>query len=208
MQIKGIIKWLVLILGLACIWQLSFTFVTRNIEAEAEAQPNPKAYLDAKWDENVWMGYTYGECKAKELNLGLDLKGGMNVTLEIQAPDAIRVHALDGIDKKDATLVANIEAAVAASKGKSSDEDAIKAYLSKLSADELQTIYGTADTEEITETITSYIESSVENMDRVLRERIDLLGVIQPNIQRISKVCKISRTVLFDMIYSLIPFYE
>ena len=191
MQIKGIIKWLVLILGLACIWQLSFTFVTRNIEAEAEAQPDPKAYLDAKWDENVWMGYTYGECKAKELNLGLDLKGGMNVTLEIQAPDAIRVHALDGIDKKDATLVANIEAAVAASKGKSSDEDAIQAYLSKLTAEELQTIYGTADTEEITETITRSIESSVENMDRVLRERIDLLGVIQPNIQRISNTNRI-----------------
>ena len=59
MQIKGIIKWLVAILGLACLWQLSFTFVTRNIEAEAQTQADPKAYLDGKWDENVYMGYTY-----------------------------------------------------------------------------------------------------------------------------------------------------
>ena len=76
MQIKGIIKWLVLILGLACIWQLSFTFVTRNIESEAQKQPDPKAYLDSKWDENVYMGYTYGDCKSKELKFQR-VKGGI-----------------------------------------------------------------------------------------------------------------------------------
>ena len=89
MQIKGIIKWLVLILGLASIWQLSFTFVTRNVEAEAEKQADPKAYLDQKWDEPVYFGYTYGECKDKEISLGLDLKGGMNAILEIQAGDIL-----------------------------------------------------------------------------------------------------------------------
>ena len=191
MQIKGIIKWLVLILGLACIWQLSFTFVTRNIEAEAETQPNPKAYLDGKWDEKVYMGYTYGECKAKELNLGLDLKGGMNVTLEIQAADAVRVHALENIDKSNVDLVANIEAAINAAKKESSDAAVIEAYLNKLSSDDLVTIYGTTEKSEIANNLETYIESSVENMDRVLHERIDLLGVIQPNIQRISETNRI-----------------
>ena len=191
MQIKGIIKWLVLILGLACIWQLSFTFVTRNIEAEAETQPNPKAYLDGKWDEKVYMGFTYGECKAKELNLGLDLKGGMNVTLEIQAADAVRVHALENIDKSNVDLVANIEAAINAAKKESSDAAVIEAYLNKLSSDDLVTIYGTTEKSEIANNLETYIESSVENMDRVLHERIDLLGVIQPNIQRISETNRI-----------------
>ncbi len=191
MQIKGIIKWLVLILGLACIWQLSFTFVTRKIEAEAEAQSNPKAYLDGKWDEKVFMGYTYGECKSKELNLGLDLKGGMNVTLEIQAADAVRVHALENIDKNNVDLVANIEAAINAAKKESSDAAVIETFLNKLSSDDLVTIYGTTEKSEIADNLETYIESSVENMDRVLHERIDLLGVIQPNIQRISETNRI-----------------
>ena len=191
MQIKGIIKWLVLILGLACIWQLSFTFVTRNIEAEAQTQPDPKAYLDSKWDQNVYMGYTYGECKSKELNLGLDLKGGMNVTLEIQAPDAIRVNALENIDKSDVELVAKIEAAVAASKSEGSDSAVIAAFLNKMDAADLQTIYGTADKSVIEDNLLAYISSSVDNMYRVLGERIDLLGVIQPNIQKISETNRI-----------------
>ena len=191
MQIKGIIKWLVLILGLACIWQLSFTFVTRNIEAEAQTQPDPKAYLDSKWDQNVYMGYTYGECKSKELNLGLDLKGGMNVTLEIQAPDAIRVNALENIDKSDVELVAKIEAAVAASKSEGSDSAIIAAFLNKMDAADLQTIYGTTDKSVIEDNLLAYISSSVDNMYRVLGERIDLLGVIQPNIQKISETNRI-----------------
>ena len=66
MQSKGIIKWLAVLLGIASIWQLSFTFVTRHVEAEAAKQENPQAYLDEQWDKSVYMGYTYGECKEKE----------------------------------------------------------------------------------------------------------------------------------------------
>ena len=199
MQIKGIIKWLVLILGLASIWQLSFTFVTRHIEAEAEKQADPKAYLDSKWDENVYLGFTYGECKDKELNLGLDLKGGMNAILEVQAGDAIRVHALDDnrAGKTNTELISRIDNAIAKAQAQE-DEDAktraaegedadnvIAVYLKSMSAEDLQTIYGTTDTKKIADELSKYVESSVENMDRVLRERIDLLGVIQPNIQRV-----------------------
>ena len=199
MQIKGIIKWLVLILGLASIWQLSFTFVTRNIEAEAEKQADPKAYLNEKWDDKVYMGYTYGDCKSKELNLGLDLKGGMNVTLEIQAGDAIRVHALDDnrAGKKDAELIARIDKAVAKAEAQEREdavtrategEDAanvIEVYLANMSKEDLQTIYGKTETAQIAEELNLYVTSSVENMHRVLGERIDLLGVVQPNIQQI-----------------------
>ena len=199
MQIKGIIKWLVLILGLASIWQLSFTFATRNVEAEAEMQADPKAYLNEKWDEKVYMGYTYGDCKSKELNLGLDLKGGMNVTLEIQAGDAIRVHALDDnrAGKKDSELIARIDKAIAkAEKQEREDavtrategEDAanvIAVYLGAMSSEDLQTIYGKTEKAQIAEDLKMYVTSSVENMHRVLGERIDLLGVVQPNIQQI-----------------------
>ena len=199
MQIKGIIKWLVVILGLACIWQLSFTFVTRNIEAEAQKQSDPKAYLNDKWDEKVYMGYTYGDCKSKELNLGLDLKGGMNVTLEIQAGDAIRVHALDDnrAGKKDSELIARLDKAIAKAEAKEREdavtrategEDAanvIEVYLANMSKEDLQTIYGTTDSKVIAEDLNKYVTSSVENMHRVLGERIDLLGVVQPNIQQI-----------------------
>ncbi len=199
MQIKGIIKWLVVILGLACIWQLSFTFATRRVEAEAQKQSDPKAYLNEKWDENVYMGYTYGDCKSKELNLGLDLKGGMNVTLEIQAGDAIRVHALDDnrAGKKDVELIARIDKAITKAEAQEREDaitrategenaaNVIEVYLANMSKEDLQTIYGTTETATIAETLNSYVTGSVENMHRVLGERIDLLGVVQPNIQQI-----------------------
>ncbi len=201
MQIKGIIKWLVLILGLACIWQLSFSFVTRNIEAKADAQTekDPKTYLNEMWDQKVYFGYTYGECKARELNLGLDLKGGMNVTLEIQAGNAIRAHALDDkrAGKSDAELIARIDKAIAkanAEEAKDAEsrategEDAknvIEVYLENMNKADLETIYGTSDAGKIGDDLLAYVKSSVENMHRVLGERIDLLGVVQPNIQQI-----------------------
>ena len=199
MQIKGIIKWLVVILGLACIWQLSFTFVTRNIEAEAQKQSDPKAYLNDKWDDKVYMGYTYGDCKSKELNLGLDLKGGMNVTLEIQAGDAIRVHALDDnrAGKKDSELIARIDKAIAKAEAQEREDavtrategenaaNVIEVYLANMSQEDLQTIYGTSEANVIAEQLNLYVTGSVENMHRVLGERIDLLGVVQPNIQQI-----------------------
>ena len=202
MQIKGIIKWLVLILGLTCIWQLSFTFVTRNIEAEAAKKEDPAAYLNSMWDKEVYLGhYTYGDCKSRELNLGLDLKGGMNVVLEIQAGDAIRAHALDakrGVNQSDVELVSRLDKAIAkanaeerkdAASRASDGEDAenvIEIYLDNMSSEDLTTIYGTANKEKIAKTLIKYVNSSVDNMHRVLGERIDMLGVVQPNIQRIT----------------------
>ena len=107
MQSKGIIKWLAALLALACVFQLSFTFVTRKVESDAAKQENPQAYLDEKWDDVVYnlgfVKYTYADCKNRELNLGLDLKGGMNVMLEIKAEDVIRANAdSKGVVRTDA----------------------------------------------------------------------------------------------------------
>ena len=187
MQSKGIIKWLAALLCLASIFQLSFSFVTRNIEAEAAKEEYPQAYLDKKWDENVYIGYTYGECKNKELNLGLDLKGGMNVMLEIKAEDVILSHARD-LDAVygDQALKERIEDALKVA-GKADGVSAVvDAYVANMTAEDLAAIYGTDDVATIASDLKTRIESSVANMLEVLTHRIDLLGVIQPNIQPIS----------------------
>ncbi len=123
MQSKGAIKLLAVLLALACIYQLSFTFKTRGVEKaaagyaaqfpqerQAEAEQH---YLDSVQNLPVYnlgfKSFTYKECKEKELNLGLDLKGGMNVMLEVQVEDVIR--ALAGDSQNDPAFAAAIAAA-------------------------------------------------------------------------------------------------
>ena len=187
MQSKGIIKWLAVLLGIASIWQLSFTFVTRNIEAEAAKQENPQAYLDERWDKGVYLGYTYGECKEKELNLGLDLKGGMNVMLEIKAVDVIRTNAYNDIAVASNNLLRDsIEAALKEAAKMESPAAAVDAYVAAMSEEDLMAIYNTADAATIASELKGHIEGSVAKMNEVLATRIDLLGVVQPNIQHIA----------------------
>ncbi len=187
MQSKGIIKWLALLLGIASIWQLSFTFVTRGIEAEAAKQENPQAYLDEKWDKNVYLGYTYGECKEKELNLGLDLKGGMNVMLEIKAEDVIRTNAYNDIAVASNNLLRDkIESALKVASKMEGTSAVVDAYLAEMTAEDLKTIYGTEDVAVIATQLNEHVAGSVSKMNEVLVTRIDLLGVVQPNIQPIA----------------------
>ena len=187
MQSKGIIKWLAVLLGIASIFQLSFTFVTRNIEADAKEQSDPQAYLDQKWDEKVYFGYTYGECKEKELNLGLDLKGGMNVMLEIKAVDVIRTNAYNDIAvASNNALRESIEAALKAASKFETTSEVVDAYLAALSAEDLKAIYGTEDASSIASTLKTNVSDSVAKMNEVLATRIDLLGVVQPNIQPVA----------------------
>ena len=109
MQSKGAIKLLAVLLALACIYQLSFTFKTRSVEKKAaeyaaqfpvgQQSEAEQHYLDSVQNVGVYnLGFkkfTYKECKEKELNLGLDLKGGMNVMLEVQVEDVIKALAGD-----------------------------------------------------------------------------------------------------------------
>ena len=100
MQNKGFIKFFAVALALAAIFQLSFTFVVRKVQSDAKefAQGDPNKeyrYLDSIANEPVynflWLKkYTLRECQEKEINLGLDLKGGMNVTLEVSVVDVLR----------------------------------------------------------------------------------------------------------------------
>ena len=187
MQSKGIIKWLALLLGIASIWQLSFTFVTRGIEAEAAKQENPQAYLDEKWDKNVYLGYTYGECKEKELNLGLDLKGGMNVMLEVKAEDVIRTNAYNDIAVASNNLLRDkIESALKVASKMEGTSAVVDAYLAEMTAEDLKAIYGTEDVAAIATQLNEHVAGSVSKMNEVLVTRIDLLGVVQPNIQPIA----------------------
>ena len=187
MQSKGIIKWLALLLGIASIWQLSFTFVTRGIEAEAAKQENPQAYLDEKWDKNVYLGYTYGECKEKELNLGLDLKGGMNVMLEIKAEDVIRTNAYNDIAVASNNLLRDkIESALKVASKMEGTSAVVDAYLAEMTAEDLKAIYGTEDVAVIATQLNEQVAGSVSKMNEVLVTRIDLLGVVQPNIQPVA----------------------
>ena len=187
MQSKGIIKWLAVLLGLASIFQLSFTFVTRGIEAEAAKQEDPQAYLDQMWDQSVYVGYTYGECKEKELNLGLDLKGGMNVMLEIKAEDVILTNAYNNVEVRSNNLLRDsIEAALKSASKQESPNAVVDAYVEALSQEDLVAIYGTEDKAAVASDLKINIEGSVSKMNEVLATRIDLLGVVQPNIQPVA----------------------
>src|SRR5690606_1708075 len=109
MKSKGLIKFLVAVLTVACLYAIYFTFVTRKVERDAKAFAagdisKEKAYLDSIASEVVYnLGvakFTYRECKAQELPLGLDLKGGMNVTMEISLDELIRNLANNPDDEK------------------------------------------------------------------------------------------------------------
>ena len=134
MQSKGFIKLVAILLALACIYQLSFSFKTRSVEKDAVeyAAKFPQAeqvameqyYLDSIQNKVVYnvgiAQFTYKQCKEKEVNLGLDLKGGMNVMLEIQVEDVVK--SLAGESKDDPAFVAAIEKAGIALKEGTSEE--------------------------------------------------------------------------------------
>ena len=108
MNNKGFIQAITILLILASAYQLSFTGITNSVEKKAlvkaeklygektpEAKAYEKVYLDSMQNEEVYplLGFTYEKCKENELNLGLDLQGGMNVTLEVQTPEVLKAMA-------------------------------------------------------------------------------------------------------------------
>lgn len=210
MQSKGFIKLLAVLLALACVYQLSFSFKTRSVEkkAAAYAAQFPLAeqagaeqhYLDSVQNLPVYnmlgaKNFTYKECKEKELNLGLDLKGGMNVMLEVQVEDVVK--ALAGDSQNDPAFRAAIaEANEAIKQGASKDyiDDFVKAYQKHSDGASLAAIFVSPDRKEITlETSDAEVakilkretEAAISASFNVLRSRIDHFGVTQPNIMRL-----------------------
>ena len=95
MQNKGFVKVFAVLLTLVCLFYLSFSFVTQHYNSKAAeyAGGDPakeSAYLDSLSTQKVWLGYTLKQCREMEISLGLDLKGGMNVVLELNVADVIR----------------------------------------------------------------------------------------------------------------------
>lgn len=198
MQNKGFVKVFAVLLTLVCVFYLSFSFVTRHYTSKAKeiANGDPKVeqdYLDSLSNEKVWLGnWTLKDCREMEISLGLDLKGGMNVILEVSVPDVIKALA---DNKPDEAF--NNALATAAQQAINSQDDVITLFireyhrtapdakLSELFAtqqlkDKVNQKSSDADVEKV---LRAEVKAAVENSFNVLRTRIDRFGVVQPNIQ-------------------------
>lgn len=197
MQNKGFVKVFAVLLVLVCLFYLSFSFVTsyHNNKAASLGEKEGRAYLDSIKNEKVWLwAYTFKQCQEMEIGLGLDLKGGMNVILEVSVPDVIKTladHSEDATFQK-ALSTAQTEAV-------SSQKDVlslfVKNYQEAAGKDKLALIFATqqlkgqvttASTDaEVVKVLRNEITSAVDNSYNVLRTRIDRFGVAQPNIQNL-----------------------
>ena len=207
MQSKGVIKWVAILLGLACLYQLSFTWKTRSVEKAAveyaksfpaeEQASMEQYYLDSIENKTVYnvglTSFTYKQCKEKEINLGLDLKGGMNVMLEIQVEDVVK--ALAGESQHDPNfVVALAEANEALRQGTGGYIETLAEAYSKasngapladlfVSPDRKDIKAGMSDNE-VVKVLKQETDDALAASFNILRSRIDHFGVVQPNIQR------------------------
>ena len=228
MQSKGWIRFVAILLFIASIWQLSFTVISRIQEskaakfAEAAAQQfvetnnvapeirefvtdsvaniRNRAYIDSISAEKVFLGYTYQSVKEKEINLGLDLKGGMNVMLQVQLEDLVK--ALSG-NSTDPDFVAALNQAKANNVNSSQDFIGLfeEAWAQVAPTRRMAEVFGTYElrdkikpestNREVVDVIRSEAKSAVDNSFNVLRNRIDRFGVTQPNIQQVGNSGKI-----------------
>ena len=195
MQNKGFVKIFAVLLTLICIFYLSFSFVTRHYESKAAAMGKEEgaAFLDSVMKEKVYLNiYTLKECREMEIGLGLDLKGGMNVILEVSVPDVVKTLADHKTDKAFNDAVAN-----AAAQAEQSQKDFITLFVSeyhKLAPNSrLAEIFATqqlkgkvstsSSDSEVESVLREEVKAAVDNSYNVLRTRIDRFGVAQPNIQ-------------------------
>ena len=197
MQNKGIVKFIAVLLILVCCFYLSFSFVTRyyNSKAEAMGEEAGAEYLDSINNEKVYMGiYSLKQCREMEIGLGLDLKGGMNVILEVSVPDVVDVLA---DHKTDATYKKAMEEAKKEEE-KSQDDFIslfIKSWKQNANGRPLAAIFATQQMKgkvstqstdaEVERAIRDEVQSAVDNSFNVVRNRIDKFGVVQPNIQKL-----------------------
>ena len=201
MQNKGVVRTLAVLLFLVCAFYLSFSIVVNHYEKKATEyaagdQTKELLYLDSIAPKKVWFGYTLKECREKEINLGLDLKGGMNVTMEVSVPDILR--ALSGYNTSENF---NRAMALAQEKQKSSGDDFVTLFLAafrEIDPDaKLASIFATFElkdkvttsstNEEVERVIREEVEGAINNSFMVLRTRIDRFGVVQPNIQKLAQ---------------------
>ncbi len=201
MQNKGFIRVIAILLTLVCLFYLSFSVVTSiyNNKAEEYAQGDEvkyKQYIDSISTEKVyWWYYTYQQCREMEIGLGLDLKGGMNVTLQISVADVLKSLANNNPDL-------NFNKAIAAAQAnQAGNNDFLRSFYDEYRKIDpnvrLAAIFSTfqlkekikpgTSNEEVLSVLREELNSAVDNSYNVLRTRIDRFGVVAPNIQKLEK---------------------
>ncbi|MBR4535449.1 MAG: protein translocase subunit SecDF [Bacteroidales bacterium] len=225
MRNKGLILFFTILLALVCLYCLSFSFVTWRVGQKAKAFANDAAaieevkkaangdvmrenylvdsllssreqyYLSNMNDSVIYLGNTYKDCKYKEINLGLDLKGGMNVTLEISIPDVVHSLAVNTDDQLFTNTFEKANAKYVADGG-----DFIDIFVNTFNQEKvalglenanLRTYFGersgikNASDAQIVEFIKTESSEIVDRTFKILRTRIDRFGVAQPNLQRL-----------------------
>ena len=217
MQTKGFIRVLTYALLLICAFYLSFTFVSTHYQNKAEQKALAAAgiksadtsnakykaalneYLDSLANQKVYLGYyTFQQVREKELGLGLDLKGGMNVTLQISVPDILRALANNNPDKKFNQAIDNV------SKNQTAQDDFVgsfcKEYKKLAPEGNLAQIFRNVERikekpnvseGEVENILKDEVNAMVDNSYKVLRNRIDRFGVVQPNIQKLQSTGRI-----------------
>ncbi|MDB9115895.1 protein translocase subunit SecDF [Parabacteroides merdae] len=197
MQNKGFVKVFAVLLTLVCMFYLSFSFVTRHYNSKAAeyAGGDPvkeSSYLDSLSTQKVWLGYTLKECREMEISLGLDLKGGMNVVLELNVADVIRSlsnnnqdenfnKALDLAYENQATSQKNFIDLFAEEYKKLDNGARLSAIFSTFELKDK--ITPQSSDAQVIAVLKEELKSAIDNSFNVLRTRIDRFGVVSPNIQ-------------------------
>ncbi len=202
MRGKGIIRIFLVALFMACVYQLLFTFVTWRIESNALSDNNgnlnaTEHYLDSIQETVAlnlgFTSFTYRQCKERQINLGLDLQGGMNVVMEVSVPDVVK--ALSN-QSKDAPFLAAISDGL--KKQENSQADFITLFYASYKANNpkgsLAAIFATrenngritynSNNDEVIQFLREESDKAIDRSFQILRTRIDKFGVTQPNIQR------------------------
>ncbi len=201
MQNKGVITFLAILLAIASIYQLSFTFATWQVKKTAQELSNgdfdkERNYLDSVANIKAYplLGYTFKECQEREINMGLDLKGGMNVILEVSVADLIVNLSENSTNKtfREAIKQAKIDQANAQADFVTLFYDAFKKINPDLQLNAVFSTYALKDRinnktsdADVLKIIREEAQSAIDNSLNVLRSRIDKFGVVQPTIQKI-----------------------
>lgn len=204
MQNKGFIRVFAVLLTLVCLFYLSFSIVTNRYSEKAkdfagDDEMKYKQYIDSISTEKVYLWYTFKQCQEMEVGLGLDLKGGMNVTLQISVEDVLRSLADNNPDVNFNQALAN------ASANQADNDDFLAIFLDEYKKIDpniqLASIFSTyklkdkipptASNADVVKVLNEEMNSAVDNTFNVLRTRIDRFGVVAPNIQRLEKTGRI-----------------
>ena len=205
MQNKGFVKVFAVLLTLVCMFYLSFSFVTRHYNSKAAeyAGGDPvkeSSYLDSLSTQKVWLGYTLKQCREMEISLGLDLKGGMNVVLELNVADVIRSLSNNNQDE-NFNKALDLAYAHQATSQKDFIDLFAEEYKKLDNGARLSAIFSTFELKDkitpqstdaqVVSVLKDELKSAIDNSFNVLRTRIDRFGVVSPNIQRLETAGRI-----------------